>query len=67
MSAFNLAGDDLPQQPHSAESILVVGSMDRMAEYQHLLQLLRSRDPQAQIQGEMSDRILQNGEFYSVG
>lgn len=67
MSAFSLAEDDIPQfqqpQQHSADSVLVLGSMDRMAEYQHLLQLLRSRDPQAQVQGEMVDRVLQNGEF----
>jgi hypothetical protein len=67
MSAFSIAEDDLPQfqQPHSADSVLVLGSMDRMAEYQHLLQLLRSRDPQAQVQGEMVDRVLQNGESMS--
>lgn len=62
MSPISLAGDDLPQQPHSADSVLVLGSMDRIAEYQHLLQLLRNRDPHAQVQGEMVDRILQNGE-----
>lgn len=73
MSAFSLADDDIPmhyqpqqavqqQQPHSAGSILVVGSMDRMNEYQHVLQTLRSRDPQASVQGEMVDRFLQNGE-----
>ncbi|KAJ9106337.1 hypothetical protein QFC21_001483 [Naganishia friedmannii] len=71
MSAFSLADDDIPMhhqpqnaqsqpQPHSAGSILVVGSMDRMNEYQHLLQTLRSRDPQASVQGEMVDRFLQN-------
>jgi hypothetical protein len=75
MSAFSLADDDIPMhhqpqevqqqqpQPHSAGSILVVGSMDRMNEYQHLLQTLRSRDPQATVQGEMVDRFLQNGEY----
>lgn len=63
MSPISLAGDDLPQQPHSADSVLVLGSMDRMAEYQHLVQLLRNRDPQAQVQGEMVDRILQNGKW----
>lgn len=64
MSPISLAGDDIPQQqqPHSADSVIVLGSMDRMAEYQHLLQSLRNRDPQAQVQGEMVDRILQNGK-----
>ncbi|GHJ88490.1 hypothetical protein NliqN6_4892 [Naganishia liquefaciens] len=62
MSPISLAANDIPQQPqpHSAESVLVLGSMERIQEYQHLVQALRERDPHAQVQGEMVDRILQN-------
>ncbi|KAJ9094197.1 hypothetical protein QFC19_008049 [Naganishia cerealis] len=67
MSPISLPMDDLPAPNHSAGAILVVGSMPRMAEYQHLVQELRARDPAAQVQGEMVDRLLQGEGTGSSG
>jgi len=49
--------------PGSITSQLVLGSMERADEYQRLLTSLKeSAGSQGKVQGEMVDRILDNGE-----
>lgn len=55
--------DDLPAHPTASSSgpIVILGSMERMDEYQSLLGGFR--DKGEDVRGEMVDRVLQGGEF----
>jgi hypothetical protein len=56
--------DDIPVQNMHTDTptgpIVVVGSMQRMEEYQELLGVLRGKG--GEVRGEMVDRVVQGGE-----